>query len=153
EADAASAIELTIPASEELAADAAPVAVASEDYWIESVPVFLPADAGGTPDGLHGDAARRRRRRGGRRGGRGRRSAEGGGGGGSAPSGRGVPTGGAASAAPGGGAEPKSSGRRRRRRGGSGRRRPEHQGRTTSDASDGMPSAAVSAPAEPPVES
>jgi ribonuclease E len=140
--------------SDDDAMDAVAATAVAEDYWIEAVPVFVPLDAGGTPvDGLHRDPARRRRRRGGRRSGRGRHSAderreEGGG----ATNGTVVAAGEEAPAAATSG-EPRPASRRRRRRGGSGRRRPEHAGRVAGEATDTAPSAAVSAPAEPPAES
>jgi hypothetical protein len=47
----------------------------------------------------------------------------------------------------------RSPARRRRRRGGSGRRRAVSEGRDSTGDADGAPTAAVSAPAEPPAES
>jgi ribonuclease E len=143
--------ESVLEPSDDGTSDTASVAAPSDDYWIENVPMFVPMDAGGTPD-ASGDP-RRRRRRGGRRGGRGRRTDERRDESAPATNGTVVATGEVPSAAPGAGEPARSPARRRRRRGGSGRRRPEHQGRTTSDATDAMPSAAASAPAEPPVES
>ncbi len=144
-------------AGEDGSSETIPLAAAVDGYWIESLPVFIPVDAGGMPADaaqLQADAARRRRRRGGRRGGRGRRASD------ERREDASPATDGAVVAA---GEEPSASAssndparapaRRRRRRGGSGRRRPDHQGRGSGEGTDTASSAAVSAPAEPPVES
>ena len=141
---------------------------ASGGYWIEDIQPFVPAEGMTSVEAETSslDQARRRRRRGGRRGGRGRRTT------GAAstderredslsPVPDGLVAGTPEEAEPSVTGQdsspsglPRSPARRRRRRGGSGRRRPAHEGRSSStERSDSTPTAAVSAPAEPPVES
>ena len=133
--------------------------VALDGAWIEAIPPFVPAErsTNGESSSL-ADHARRRRRRGGRRGGRGRRVP------GSAVEehredvAEAVPPGDAgdrpASAADvTNGDPPRPAARRRRRRGGSGRRRAPHDARGGGEGIEAAPSAAVSAPAEPPADS
>jgi ribonuclease E len=137
--------------------------VALEGAWIEAMAPFLPAErAANGQGGALADQARRRRRRGGRRGGRGRRAV------GAAADERRDDVAGSVSEAPvvaesgdrpapdadaGNGDSQRASARRRRRRGGSGRRRPLHDARGGGEAIETAPSAAVSAPAEPPADS
>ncbi len=134
----------------------AAILAASNGGWIEAMAPFVPSDRDASGAAAE---ARRRRRRGGRRGGRGRRPGVG-----ASPE-RGSEGGGSAfekasapnevdheaagqdvvSAAEGS----RSPSRRRRRRGGSGRRRSLHEGGSSAEPSDGTPTAAVTAPAEP----
>jgi ribonuclease E len=149
------------PEAEEVVADrTAAILAAADGNWIEAMAPFVPVENVPSPASIGSafEQSRRRRRRGGRRGGRGRRP-----GGGSQerledsaappsdPASSGAPADAGGFAAPAG--EARSASRRRRRRGGSGRRRSIHEGRSSTDGAEASPTAAVTAPAEPPAES
>ncbi len=148
------------PAEAEPVDRTAAILAASNGNWIEAMEPFVPAEGEGT-GAASAEAMRRRRRRGGRRGGRGRRPGVGAAGEHREDSLSPLPD--AALAAPeapppsgreaGSPDGARSPARRRRRRGGSGRRRSMHEGRGATDGSEGAPTAAVTAPAEPPRDS
>jgi ribonuclease E len=162
----AGSTDVALPVEEETRETAEPATdlaqvIALEAAWIEAMPPFVPEERATNGEGASfQDQARRRRRRGGRRGARGRRAP------GGAPDERREEGTGPAVDAPlvadagdrptpvveGNGDSQRSSARRRRRRGGSGRRRL-HEARSGGDAIETAPSAAVSAPAEPPADS
>ncbi len=159
-ADAATASDTgAVEESDDVAADAPELAVdrtaeilaASDGHWIEAIPPFVPVETPAGEAGSSLDQMRRRRRRGGRRGGRGRRPGvglgerreE------NAPPAPDVAATNVVTEPSASGDSNRSGPRRRRRRGGSGRRRSMHG----SNGTEGAPTAAVTAPAEPPVES
>jgi ribonuclease E len=148
------------PAETEPVDRTAAILAAANGNWIEAMPPFVPVE-GETAGALSADSMRRRRRRGGRRGGRGRRPGAAQGehqedslspipDAALATSGDSATSSGRESAGPEGARSPA---RRRRRRGGSGRRRSMQEGRGSTEGSDGPPTAAVTAPAEPPRDS